>query len=67
MHSAGIDAVDHVNRCLGCLLFWICDGGVEMAAALEIVEKVALAFIQQIVVERVLLVDRDFFFQETAA
>ncbi len=43
------------------------DRGVEMAAALQIVKEVALAFIEQVVVEGIFLVDRNFFFHDTAA
>ena len=66
VHGAGIDMVDDANRVRAGFLLDL-DGGVEVAAALEIVEEVALAFVQQVVVESVFLVDRNFFFQESAA
>ncbi len=66
VHRAGIDAVDDANRVRGALLLDL-DGGVEVAAALEVVEKVAFALVQQVVVESVFLVDRDLFFQKAAA
>ena len=43
------------------------DRGVEVAAALEIVEEVALALVQQVVIESIFLVDRNVFFQDAAA
>jgi hypothetical protein len=66
MHGAGIDAVDDAKSVRSGFLLNF-DGGVKVAAALEIVEEVALALVQEVVVESVLLIDRDFLFQDAAA
>ncbi len=63
---SGIDLVDHPQS-LGVVFFLDLNLGVEMAARLQVVEQVALAFVQQIVVDGVFFVDRDFFFQHAAA
>ena len=38
-----------------------------MSAGLQVVEQVALAFVQQIVIDGILFVDRDFFLQNASA
>ena len=43
----------------GCGLALHLHGGVEVALGLQIVAQVATAFIQQIVIDRVFLVDRN--------
>ena len=58
---AGIDAVDDTESVRDGFLLEL-DRGIEMSAALEIVEQVALALVEQVVVEGVFLVDRDLFF-----
>src|SRR6202167_2266480 len=46
VHRAGIDLVDHADQVRTAFLLET-DGGVEVTASLEIVQKVALAFVEQ--------------------
>ncbi len=66
MHWPGIYVIGDPSYVGSCFLLKL-DGGVEVAAALEIVEKVALSFIEKIVVESIFLIDRDFSFQNGVA
>jgi hypothetical protein len=46
-------------------LFLHLDRGAKVAATLKIVQEIALALVQEVVVESIFLVDRDFSFQDT--
>ena len=58
--------VSNVNRVQAGVLLHV-DAGVEVAPALQVVEQIALALIQEIVVESILLIDRYLPFQNAAA
>ena len=62
VYRTRIDVINHAQAAGAGFLLHL-DGGVEVAAALQVIEEVALAFVQQVVIQRVLLVDRNFFFQ----
>ena len=66
MHGTRIDTVDDPKAVRTAFLLKI-DGGIEVAAALEIVEEVALAFVEQVFVESVFLIDGNLSFQDAAA
>ena len=66
MHSPGIDAIDDTKH-VGTSLFVKLDAGVEVAAALEVVQEIAPALVQEVIVKSVLFVDRDLSFQHASA
>ncbi len=66
MQGAGIDSIVDAESVGSGFLLDI-DRGVEMAAALEVVEQVAPALVQQVVVEGVFLVDWDLFLHNAVA
>lgn len=66
VQGAGIDAIGHVDD-VGSSFLLDVNRGVEVATALEIIEEVAPALIQQVLVEGIFLVDRNVFFQDAAA
>src|SRR5258708_37990324 len=66
VYIAGIDAIDDAKR-VGSGFLAEFYGGVEVPTALQIVEQIALTFIQKVVIQSIFLVDWDFSFQRTAA
>src|SRR6266851_653833 len=66
VYSSGIDAVDDAQG-VGSGFLAELDGGVEVTTTLKIVEQVALALIQKIVVQSVFFIDWDFSFQHSPA
>src|SRR5712691_5567613 len=66
VHRPGIDVVDDAKRVRSGFLVEL-DGGIKVAAALEIVEQVALSLIQKIVIESVFFIHWNFFFQRAPA
>jgi len=66
MHRARIDAVGNADTIGGGFLLKS-DSGVEVAPALQIVQEVPLAFVEEVVVESIFLVDGDFSFKHAAA
>ena len=66
MQGAGIDAIDHTQSFIDGFLLKA-HFGVEQAARLEVIQEVAIAFIEQIVIDGVLFINWDFFLENTAA
>lgn len=66
VHRAGIDTVDHPDAVRTAFLLKIYRG-IEMTTSLEVGQKVAFTFVEQVIVECVLLVNRNFPFQHSAA
>src|ERR1700758_3426290 len=66
MYGPWIDPVDDTKQ-VGSGFLFILDGSVEVAAALQVVEQIPLPLVQQVIVESILLIDRDISFQHAAA
>ena len=68
LSRAGVDVIDHPQLLARrrCRLFHR-HLGVEVPASLQIIGQVAPAFVQQIIVQRILMVNRDFSSQHTSA
>src|SRR6202051_2909008 len=66
MYSPGIDAIDDTKH-VGTSFFVKLDVGVEVTAALEIVQQIAPALVQEIIVEGIFFVDWDLSFQHASA
>src|ERR1700683_4964462 len=66
MHGAGNDMVSSMNGVWAALLL-DADRSIEVAPALEIVEKIALALVQQVIVKSIFLIDGHMPFQNTMA
>src|SRR5271166_551574 len=66
VRGSGIDSVDDTKYVGGSFLLKV-HAGIEQAAGLEVVEKIALPFIEQVVVDGIFFVDGDFLFQYAVA